>query len=122
MNDSNEIASLMHTNLLEVFGQRDADLRRQAMARAYAADIAFTDPEGTVDGHDAVDGKVVELLNRAPETFVFAADGPLYVLGHSAAALPWTFGPSGGEPAARGIDVATIANGRITSLRTLLAA
>jgi hypothetical protein len=39
-----------------------------------------------------------------------------------AAALSWTFGPPNGPPAARGIDIAAFANGRITSLTTLLVA
>ena len=121
MDDSDGVSTLMHANLIEVFGQRDPDLRREAMGRTYAEDIAFTDPEGTVHGYDAVDKQVRKVLDKAPGTFVFASDGPLYVLSGTAAALPWKFGPEGGPPAARGIDVAAISNGRITSLQTLLA-
>ena len=121
MADSDGVSTLMHANLLEVFGQRDPGLRREAMGRTYAEDIVFTDPEGTVQGYDAVDEQVRKVLDKAPETFVFVPDGPLYVL-PDAAALPWRFGPEGGPPAARGIDVAAISNGRITLLRTLLAA
>jgi SnoaL-like domain len=122
MDDANSFSALMHTNLIEIFGQRDGNLRRGAMRRAYAENIAFTDPDGTVRGYDAVDEQVQRVLDKAPETFLFAPDGPLYVLPGAAAALPWTFGPPGGPPAVRGIDIATIANERITSLQTLLAA
>ena len=121
MDDPGGFATLMHANLMEIFGQRDSARRREAMRRAYAEDIAFTDPEGTVHGYDAVDERVREVLDKAPETFIFAPDGPLYVLAGAAAALPWRFGPPNGPPAARGIDVATIANGLISSLQTLLA-
>jgi hypothetical protein len=120
MDDSDGISTLMHANLLEVFGQRDAGLRREAMGRTYTENIAFTDPEGTVHGYEAVDEQVRKVLDNAPETFVFAPDGPVYARSGTAAALPWTFGPVGGPPAVRGIDIATIAGGRIASLQTLL--
>ena len=55
MDDSDGFAALMHANLIEIFGQRDGTLRREAMRRAYAENVAFTDPEGTVHGYDAVD-------------------------------------------------------------------
>jgi hypothetical protein len=75
-----------------------------------------------VHGYDAVDERVREVLDKAPETFIFAPDGPLYVLAGAAAALPWRFGPPSGPPVVRGIDIAVIADGRIASLQTLLAA
>src|SRR5579862_7923080 len=121
MDDSDGFYALMHANLIEIFGQRDAAVRREAMQRAYAEDITFSDPDGTVQGYHAVDEQVRRVLDQAPETFVFAPDGPLYVVPGAAAALPWRFGPPSGPPVARGIDVATIANGRISSIQTLLA-
>jgi SnoaL-like domain len=121
MDNSDGFSTLMHANLIEIFGQRHGSRRREAMRRAYAENIAFTDPEGTVHGYDAIDERVRKVLDKVPETFIFAPDGPLYVLSGAAAALPWKFGPPSGPPAARGIDIAAIANGRITSLRTLLA-
>ena len=92
------------------------------MRRAYTENVGFTDPEGTVHGYDAVDERARQVLDKAPETFLFAPDGPLYVLSGAAAALPWMFGPPSGPPVVRGIDVAAIANGRITSIQTFLAA
>jgi hypothetical protein len=122
MDDTDDFRILMHASLIEVFGQRDGTRRREAMRRAYADNIAFTDPGGTVHGYDAVDERVRAILDRAPGAFVFAPDGPLYVRPGAAAALPWTFGPPSGPPAVRGIDIAAVANGRITSLQTLLVA
>ena len=121
MGDSDGLSALMHSNLLEIFGQRDAARRREAMRRTYSEDIAFTDPEGTVHGYDAVDEQAQKILDNAPETFVLTPDGPLYVLGDARAALPWAFGPDGGPAVARGIDIATIVDGRITLVLTLLA-
>jgi hypothetical protein len=121
MDDTDASFTVMHANLMDIFGQRDADLRREAMRGAYAEDIAFTDPEGTAQGYDAIDERVRRVLDEAPGAFAFAPDGPLYVLSGAAAALPWRFGLPNGPPAVRGIDVAIIANGLITSLQTLLA-
>jgi hypothetical protein len=118
--DDSDPSALMHSNLVEIFGQRDPGRRREAMHRTYA-EIAFTDPEGTVHGYGAIDKRAQHVLDKAPESFVFAPDGPLYLLADTRAALPWVFGPVGGPAVAHGIDIATIADRRITSLLTLLA-
>jgi hypothetical protein len=47
-------------------------------------------------------------------------DGPRYV-GTDTAALAWRVGPPG-SPAVRGIDILTIRDGRVSVLRTLIAA
>jgi SnoaL-like domain len=114
------ITALMHANLYEVFGQRDLVLRHEAIARTYTDDVAFTDDAGTIVGPAAVDDRVQHLLQDAPAHFAFAADGPIYVDGDTAA-MAWRLGPRDGEPVARGIDIATLKDGRISALRTLLA-
>jgi hypothetical protein len=113
------ITALMHANVYEVFGQRDPVLRREAIARTYTDDVAFTDDAGTIVGLAAIDDRVQELLQDAPAAFALAADGPIYV-GEDTAAMAWRLGPPDGEPVARGIDIATIKDGRIRAIRTLL--
>jgi hypothetical protein len=115
---SQPIDDLMTTNLLRVFGERDAARRRAVIAETYADDVVFADPEEAVTGHDALDAKAQALLDAAPG-FVFAADGPVRTsqdLGY----LAWTFGPAGAEPVAAGIDVAVVEDGRIARLWTVL--
>lgn len=114
-----DVLGLMRANLLAVFGERDPRARRAAAGRTYAPDVEFTDADGTVRGVEAVLEVAGALLDGVPAEFVFTEDSPLYV-GPDHAALTWTFGPPGGEPAARGVDVATVAGGRITRLRVLL--
>jgi hypothetical protein len=109
---------LLEANLHRVFGNRDAASRREAIELTYADDVAFTDPEGTVTGRDALEAKAAALLDGAPADFVFEEDGVDYSSPDSGA-LAWKFGPSG-SPVARGIDVITIRGGRISTLRTLL--
>jgi hypothetical protein len=111
---------LLVANLHGVFGERDPDRRRAAAQAAYVEDVRFTDPEETVVGIDALLAKAARLLEDAPG-FVFAEAGPAYAAGERAA-LAWTFGPEGGEPVARGLDVITVVDGRISEVLTLLSA
>jgi hypothetical protein len=115
-----DVAALMRANLLEVFGERDPERRAAAIARTYAPEVTFTDEDGTTTGYDALEARIVALQSRLPPTASFAAAGPLYA-GPGEAALAWTLAVDGGEPIARGLDLATIADGRIAALRTLLA-
>lgn len=110
---------LLYINLHEVFAERDPDARRAAIERAYAEDVRFIDPEGEVVGREALNNSAQKLLDGAPAEFVFEEDGPRYV-GHDTGALPWRFGPPD-TPVARGIDILTVRDGRVSVLRTLLA-
>lgn len=110
------VSELLSANLHQVFGNRDADARRRTIEAVYSPDVVFTDPEGTVHGRSAVEEKAADLLAGAPEDFVFAEDGERYV-GADIGALAWAFGPRG-APVVRGIDVLTVENGYITSVRT----
>ena len=110
---------LLYINLHEVFAERDPDARRAAIERAYAEDVRFIDPEGEVVGREALNRSAQKLLDGVPAAFVFEEDGPRYV-GTDTAALAWRLGPPG-HPVARGIDILTIRDGRVSVVRTLLA-
>ncbi|MCF3964214.1 nuclear transport factor 2 family protein [Streptomyces fuscigenes] len=114
------VTDLLAANLHEVFGNRDAASRRAAIERIYTEDVVFTDPEGAVTGRDALEEKARDLLGKVPADFRFAEEGRRYASAHDGA-LAWTFGPEG-EPAARGIDVITVRDGRIATLLTLFSA
>ncbi|SEN88136.1 nuclear transport factor 2 family protein [Actinacidiphila rubida] len=114
------VSDLLSANLHDVFGNRDAASRRAAIERIYTEDVEFTDPEGVITGWDALEDKARALLERVPPAFRFDEDGERYVSAHNGA-LAWTFGPEG-EPAARGIDIITVREGRIATLLTLFAA
>lgn len=111
---------LLTANLHDVFGNRDAASRRAAIERAYAADVVFTDPEGTSTGRDAIDAKAGGLLAEVPADFVFADDGPAYA-SDEMGALAWAFGPAG-DPQVRGIDVITVRDGLIVAVSTFFRA
>jgi SnoaL-like protein len=111
---------LLYSNLHEVFSERDPERRRVAIERTYVEDVTFTDPEGEVVGRQALSDRAQKLLDDAPADFALEEDGPRY-LGPDTAALAWRLGPPG-SPVARGIDILTIRDGRVSVLRTLIAA
>ena len=112
------IEGLMRANLLEVFNERDPELRRAAIARSYTSDVRFSDPDEVVEGHDALDAKAGRILDDAPG-FVFTPDGEVQV-NHDLGYLAWNFGPDGAPPVVRGIDIALVRDGLIASIYTLL--
>lgn len=113
------IAELLTASLHDVFGNRDAERRAAVIEEIYTEDISFTDPDGTSRGRPAVAAKVDELLGSMPPEFRFSEAGPKYA-GTGRGALPWELGPAG-APVARGVDVITVEEGRITAIVTMLA-
>ncbi|OJW02781.1 MAG: hypothetical protein BGO39_06030 [Chloroflexi bacterium 54-19] len=115
---SETIINLMRANLLEVFNERDEARRLAAIARTYTEDVVFYDPEEVVTGHNALNEKARDLLEKATG-FVFSPAGPAYA-NHNLGYLDWIFGPEGQPPVVSGIDIALIKDGRIATLYTIL--
>lgn len=110
---------LLHSNLHEVFSERDAERRWAAIARTYTEDVVFIDPEGEYVGRHALSDKAQQLLDGPMAGFVLDEDGPPYV-GTDTAALAWRVGPPG-DPVVRGMDILTIRDGRVSAVLTLIA-
>jgi hypothetical protein len=115
-----DVKELLHRNLHEVFSERDPERRWAAIERTYTEDVTFIDPEGEFVGRQALNDQAQKLLDGPLAGFAFEEDGPRYV-GADTAALAWRVGPPG-SPVARGIDILTIRDGRVSTLRTLIAA
>ena len=112
------VEELVRANLLQVFGERDPRRRREAIARTYAPDVVFADPDESVVGHQALDEKAQRLLDEAP-SFVFSPDGEVQVV-QDLGYLAWRFGPEGEAPVVRGVDVVLVVGGLITKVWTML--
>jgi hypothetical protein len=110
---------LLHSNLHEVFSERDPERRWAAIERTCTEDVTFIDPEGEFVGRQALSDQAQKLLDGLLAGFVFEEDAPKYV-GTDTAALAWRFGPPG-TPVARGIDILTIRDGHVSTVRTLIA-
>ena len=110
---------LLHSNLHEVFSERDPDRRWAAIARTYTEDVSFIDPDGEFVGRQALSDQAKKVLDGLGAGYVFEEDGPSYV-GADTAALAWRLGPPA-RPIARGLDILTIRDGRVSVVRTLIA-
>lgn len=119
---SDTINRLMEANLLSVFNERDAAKRAAAIADTYTADVRWTDDEGVVVGHDALNAKAQELHNTQLAGMHFIAAGPVFGttdFGY----LAWHAAPDGSdEPVVSGFDVAVISDGLISQLWTVITA
>jgi hypothetical protein len=77
---------LLHSNLLEVSGERERQRRWAAIGRTCTEGVTFTDPDGDFAGWLALSDRAQELLDGASPGDVFEEDDPAYV-GTDAAAL-----------------------------------
>jgi hypothetical protein len=82
--------------------------------------VIWTDPDGTFQGHDALNTQAQRLLDGLHD-FVFSAAGPVYVSG-ALGLLAFNMGEPEQRPAVSGIDVAPVRHRRIAALHTLLTA
>jgi hypothetical protein len=112
------IDALMRANVLAVFNERDRDARREAIARIYAADVVFSDSDGVIRGHAAIDEKVQGLLDSTPG-FVFRPVGAAREA-NDLGMLDWQFGPEGAAPAVTGTDVVLVRDDKITAAYTFV--
>ncbi len=113
----NTVATLLKRNLHEVFGERDAQKRRKAIAQLWSEDCVFIDHSGKSQGRDELDRTVVALHQHLPG-YVFSELGPVDLL-HDSGRLAWSYGRPGQEPV-KGVDVVVTRNGRISLMLTFL--
>ena len=118
--DPARIRELMLANLFAVFNERDPKRRLDMIARNYTEDVIWSDPNGTIQGHEAMNDQAQKLLDRMPD-FVFSAAGPVHVSG-DLGLLSFNLGVPKQPPAVSGVDVALVRDGRIAVLHTLLTA
>jgi SnoaL-like domain len=116
--DPARIRELLLANLFAVFRERDRERRLQVIARNYTDDVIWTDPDGTTQGHEAMNEQAQKLLQRMPD-FVFSAAGPVHV-SRDLGLLAFNLGVPEQPPAVSGIDVALVRDGQIARLYTLL--
>jgi SnoaL-like domain len=114
-----EARELLHSNLHEVFSERDPERRWAAVRRTYTEDVTFIDLDGEFVGWQALSDQAQKLLDGLLADYVFEEDGPMYAVADTAA-MAWRIGPPG-KPIARGLDVLTIRDERVSSVRTFIA-
>ena len=116
--DAARIRELLLLNLFAVFSERNPERRAKAIAANYTADVIWSDPDVTTQGHEAMNERAQEVIDRTPD-FVFTAAGPVHVL-RDLGQLAFNLGVPEQPPAVSGYDVALVRDGRIAALYTLL--
>ncbi|WP_299845014.1 nuclear transport factor 2 family protein [uncultured Jannaschia sp.] len=90
--------TMMQANLERVFDERDEARRPETIRELYGESAELHDPNGTVQGHDAINRVVTELLTKMPPDLAFVPIRPALALG-SFARLHWRSGlPEGPRP------------------------
>jgi hypothetical protein len=119
MSVDERIRELMLENLFAVFNVRDPQRRMEAITRNYTEDVIWTDPDGTTQGHEALNEQAQKLLDRMPPELAFSAAGPVRV-SRNMGLLAFNVGAPEQPPTVSGVDVALVRDGRIAELHTLL--
>ena len=112
------IASLSRAVLLEVFDERDAGRRAEAIQRIFADDIRFVDYSGTHHGRAEIAAAVERLHARLPGFRFAPVSGPQVLDG--AARLGWQFGPPSEPAKITGTDTILVRDGRVSVLLVFL--
>ena len=113
------IRELMLGNLFDVFSEHDPERRNEVIARNYTEDVIWTDPDGIAAGRQAFAEAAQKFVDNTPD-FVFTAAGPVMV-SRDIGYLPFNLGVPRQAPAASGLDVAVVREGRIALLYTMVA-
>ncbi|NDL58382.1 nuclear transport factor 2 family protein [Phytoactinopolyspora mesophila] len=98
---------------ISVWNERNPQTRQTISDEVFTPDAYYVDPNTSAQGRSAIDTYVAGWQEQFPD-FVF-------VLGevrshHDVAHFGWSFGPTGGPPAASGGDVVVIERGRISKI------
>ena len=72
-----DAGQLLHSNLHEVFAERDPARRWAAIERTYNEDVTFVDPDGEYVGWQALNDKAQELLEGPLAGFVYEEGVPV---------------------------------------------
>ncbi len=112
------IRELLERNLQEVFGEGDAQRRRDAIDELWAEDAVLYVPPGIVVGRDAIDAFAGDLRATHPH-FVYTPHGAPQVL-HDAGRIAWGSGPRDAAPDYTGWDVIIVRGSRIAALYVFL--
>ena len=114
-----DLALLMEENLAQVWSQRDALARMQAIENIYAMDSSLYHVGHQTTGLEAINQSVSNVLANMPKTFSFFKLKPV-VINNDIGRLIWGAGPDINSLVATGMDVAVFEDGRIKSLYVFL--
>lgn len=114
-----DFQAIMQDNLDRVFNERDAGARGAAIRDLYVDGAVLYQPDNVVTGLDAISAAVEDLHGTFADDFRFVTT--LAGLGHhDMGRLRWEGRSPGGPVLVTGTDVATLVDGRISTLHIFL--
>jgi len=112
------IENLLRENLHGVFEEHDAQKRRNNIARLWAEDGVFIDPDSRYEGHSGIELAAAGVAKKFPN-FIFTELGEILAY-HGVGKLDWGFGPAGAEAVITGSDVLVMKGDKIGALYTFV--
>jgi len=110
---------LLRSNLQRVFNERDPARRALAIADLFVEQPTMYEPDGIVEGRDAISTVAGKLLDKFGPNFAFVPEKTA-IGHHGMASLRWHAGPRDGPATVTGIDTAAIVDGLIERLWVFL--
>jgi hypothetical protein len=110
--------TLLRENIHGVFGEPDTKKRHNNIARLWAEDGVFIDPDARYEGHSGIALAADGLAKKFPN-FIFTERGEI-VAYHGVGKLDWGFGPVGAEAVVTGSDVLVMKGDKIGAIYTFL--
>lgn len=111
--------STLVDDYLAAWNETDPTARRALVARVFAEDAEYVDPQMEGRGHDGIEKLIAGVQEQFPGfafTLAVAPDAH-----HDRLRFSWHLAPAGGEPVALGLDVARLgADGRMASVTGFL--
>ncbi|SRR6266478_1887548 len=108
------VETLLRENIHGVFSEPDAQKRRANIARLWAEDGVFIDPDSRYEGHSGIALAADGVAKKFPN-FIFTERGAI-VAYHGVGKLDWGFGPAGAEAVITGSDVLVMKGDKIGAL------
>jgi hypothetical protein len=112
------VETLLRENIHGVFSEPDTEKRHNNIARLWAEDGVFIDPDTRYEGHSGIALAADGLAKKFPN-FIFTERGEI-VAYHGVGKLDWGFGPAGAEAVITGIDVLVMKGDKIGALYTFV--
>ena len=112
------VETLLRENMHGVFGERDAQKRRNNISRLWAEDGVFIDHNFRYEGHSRIGDAAAALVEKFPD-FVFTDSAEIQAF-NGVGKLDWGFGPAGKEAKITGIDVLVTKGEKIAAVYTFL--
>jgi hypothetical protein len=113
------LAQLMEANLKQVWSERNATRRMQAIEAIYTQDSVLYEVNDKMEGYAAISATVDSVLKNMPEAFIFSSIRPV-VINNNIGRSIWGVGPEGQPPVTTGMDIAIFEDGKIKSLYVFL--